>query len=168
MEKGSYTGPVISISAPCVNKAVQYIEMYIPLLVKKLQAASGPRVPFIGLLYDDPYLGVYTEGPAAAAWADGSLSAMRRVNTALEAAYTSVGVATANVPAAFSTYDTSLVSTPGGGSEPVNVEAACELTWMCYGAPFGPDDHPNNAGYSFIAETMYAAISAAGWNLQPR
>jgi lysophospholipase L1-like esterase len=44
------------------------------------------------------------------------------------------------------------------GTIPENVEDTCEETWMCYGAPFGPDDHPNDAGYALIAQAIFAAL----------
>jgi lysophospholipase L1-like esterase len=51
-----------------------------------------------------------------------------------------------------------LETVPNVGTIPLNVEEACELTWMCYSAPFGPDDHPNDAGYALIAQAIFAAL----------
>jgi hypothetical protein len=44
------------------------------------------------------------------------------------------------------------------GLVPTNVNMACQLSWFCYGTPFGPDDHPNDAGYSLIASAIQAAL----------
>ena len=46
------------------------------------------------------------------------------------------------------------------GSVPVDVAQICRLTWMCTPAPYGPDDHPNKAGYLLIARTIMAALPA--------
>ncbi len=54
--------------------------------------------------------------------------------------------------------DNTTVTLDNVGTIPLNVEMACRLSWFCYGAPFGPDDHPNNAGYSIIASTIQAAL----------
>jgi hypothetical protein len=60
----------------------------------------------------------------------------------------------ANVPAQFDTNDNDPTVVPNVGTMPTNVKDACQLTWFCYGAPFGPDDHPNDAGYSLIAQAI--------------
>ena len=58
----------------------------------------------------------------------------------------------------FQTEDNTSVDVANVGTIPLNVEKACELTWMCYPSPFGPDDHPNDAGYSFIAQAIEAEL----------
>jgi lysophospholipase L1-like esterase len=45
-----------------------------------------------------------------------------------------------------------------GRSEPKDAARACELTWMCAGHPYGPNLHPNNAGYSVIAQAIAQAL----------
>jgi lysophospholipase L1-like esterase len=44
-----------------------------------------------------------------------------------------------------------------GGATVPNLHI-CALTWMCTPPPHGPDIHPNDQGYSVIADTFAAAI----------
>jgi hypothetical protein len=83
---------------------------------------------------------------------------MTQLNTVLQAVYTAAGVASANVPGISQLDNTTLVDVPNVGSIPENVEETCALTWMCYSTPFGPDDHPNDAGYALIAQAIFAAL----------
>ena len=43
-----------------------------------------------------------------------------------------------------------------------NVAAECDYTWMCTPPPWGPDDHPNNAGYAVIATEIEEKLPR-GW-----
>jgi hypothetical protein len=63
-----------------------------------------------------------------------------------------------NGAAAFNSSDTSRITLGNVGTIPANVEAVCTYTWMCVGSPFGPDDHPNNAGYWLLARAIVAAL----------
>jgi hypothetical protein len=48
------------------------------------------------------------------------------------------------------------------GSVPENVAEECTYTWMCTPPPFGPDDHPNNAGYAIIATKIEEKLPRIG------
>jgi lysophospholipase L1-like esterase len=48
----------------------------------------------------------------------------------------------------------------GSGMVATNVANTCLMTWMCQPAPYGPNLHPNNAGYLAIANAIAAKIGA--------
>jgi lysophospholipase L1-like esterase len=150
------------VNQTCVNRAIAAVKLDTPKFVKQLKAAAGPHVIFVGLEYNDPYLSHYLRAENGPADAAATLVAMDSFNAALGAAYKAGGVLVADVPKYFNTDDTTLVTEPNVGTIPQNVESACQLTWMCYSTPFGPDDHPNDAGYITIAEAI-AAVLPKSW-----
>lgn len=150
------------VDEACVNKSIAAIQVDMPKVLSDLKAAAGPHVRFIGLEYNDPFLSRYLWGATGAAYATESLVAMDRLNAVLDQIYVTAGVSVANVPAYFDTDVTTRVAAPNGGVIPENVAVACEMTWMCYAAPFGPDDHANDAGYSLIAQAI-AAVLPKSW-----
>ncbi len=148
------------INEGCVAAAIAAVRVDLPKILAQLKAAAGPDVRIVGLEYNDPYLGYYLDGASGPAEATSTLVAMDAMNAALAKIYPAAGIAVADVPALFQTDDTTQVTVANFGSVPANVEAACQLTWFCYGAPFGPDDHPNNAGYSLIAQAIEDVLPA--------
>jgi lysophospholipase L1-like esterase len=146
------------VNESCAATAVAAISADMPKIIKELKAAAGPNVHFVGLEYNDPFLAYYLDGPSGPAVATQTLVAIDSVNAALVKAFTSEGVPVANVPGMFQTDNSARVDVANVGTIPVNVEDACELTWMCYPTPFGPDDHPNDAGYSYIAQAIEAEL----------
>jgi hypothetical protein len=86
------------------------------------------------------------------------MAAIDQLNTILAADYTSAHIPYANGALAFKSSDTSRVTLGNVGTIPENVQAICTYTWMCVGSPFGPDDHPNNAGYWLIARAIVKAL----------
>jgi len=153
---------VTSVNEPCVNEAVNAVQIDTPKIVKDLKAAAGSRVRFVGLEFENPFLAYYLLGAGGPSNATATMVAMDRMNAALRHAYSASGVAVANVPAMFQSDNSSRVSIPNVGVIPENVYEACQLTWMCYGQPFGPDDHPNDAGYALIAQAI-AAVLPKSW-----
>jgi hypothetical protein len=150
------------VNQACVNNAVATVQVDMPKIVKKLKAAAGPHVRFVGLEFEDPFLGDYLLSGAGPTNATATLVAMDRLNAALAQAFSHSGVAVANVPAIFKSDNATRVSIPNVGVIPENVYEACQLTWECYGPPFGPDDHPNDAGYALIAQAI-AAVVPKSW-----
>lgn len=133
-----------------------------PKIVKKLNAAAGPHVRFVGLEFENPFLADYLLGASGPSNATAATVAMDRMNAALRQAFIHSGVAVANAPAISQSDNSTRVSIPNVGVVPENVYKACQLTWMCYGPPFGPDDHPNDAGYALIAQAI-AAVLPTSW-----
>lgn len=146
------------VDQTCVNQAIDAARLDTPMVLKELKNAAGSNVRFVGLEYSDPFLSRYLDGPAGSADATATLIAMNRLNATLNQVYVGAGVSVANVPALFNTEDTTRVAVANVGAIPQNVAQACLLTWMCYSAPFGPDDHSNDAGYALIAQAIGAVL----------
>ncbi|MGA2123237.1 MAG: SGNH/GDSL hydrolase family protein [Acidimicrobiales bacterium] len=142
------------VNETCVDQAITAIQRDLPVILKDLKADAGAQTRFVGLEYSDPFLGYYLDGPSGPARANATLQGMDSFDTVLGRIYTNAGVPVANVPSLFEMNDADLMTLDNIGTVPVNVQEACELTWFCDGAPFGPDDHPNNAGYSLIAQAI--------------
>jgi lysophospholipase L1-like esterase len=150
------------VDEACANQAIAAVQVDMPKILRELKNAAGPNVRIVGLEYNDPFLARYINGASGAAAATAGLIDMDRLNAALDQAYVGAGVSVANVPALFDTDITTRIAAPGGGVIPENVAQACAMTWMCYLAPFGPDDHPNDAGYALIAQAI-AAVLPNSW-----
>ncbi|MCU1362932.1 MAG: hypothetical protein JWM55_760 [Acidimicrobiaceae bacterium] len=146
------------VNEACIAAGVAAIGVDMPKIIKELKAAAGSNTHFIGVDYSDPFLAFYLDGSKGPAVATQTLYAINSVNTALITAFNKAGVPVADVPGMFQTEDNTGVVVANVGTIPLNVQKACQLTWMCYRTPFGPDDHPNNAGYSFIAQAIQAKL----------
>jgi hypothetical protein len=139
------------VDETCLNRAVAVTQRDLPIILNDLKAASGVHTLFVGIEYADPFLGFYLDGANGPARANATLQGIDRFDAVLDRIYTSAGAAIANVPSAFETNDSNPMAVDNVGTLPINVHEACEYTWFCDTKPFGPDDHPNNAGYSLIA-----------------
>jgi lysophospholipase L1-like esterase len=138
----------------CAKEGIGYVQEYLPTILRKLQAAAGPNVHFVGLEYADPFLADYLIGAQGRANASETLTAFSHLNTVLGAIYHSIGIKVAAVAQAYESSNVAPSRLKGVGVVPTNVAEACSLTWQCTGTPFGPDDHPNNAGYQVIARAI--------------
>ncbi len=148
------------VNAKCVPAGLVGVVAGFPTVLKDLKAAAGPGVAIVGLTYYDPFLAFYlhpSDGPTVA---NQSLAYITQLNAILAKDYTAAGIPYANGASIFDSQDSSPVALPNVGTVPANVKAICTDTWMCVGAPFGPDDHPNNAGYWLIARGLVAALPA--------
>jgi hypothetical protein len=148
------------VNPHCVSQQLAGVSADFPTVLKELKAAAGPHVALVGFTYYDPFLAFYLNGPTGPAIANASVAAIDQLNTILKADYAQAGIPTANGAAAFNSSDTSRITLGNVGTIPANVEAICTYTWMCVGSPFGPDDHPNNAGYWLLARAIVAALPA--------
>lgn len=149
------------ISKNCVAREIAAVGVDLPKVLAQLRAAAATNVRFVGVEYSDPYLADFLNGAAGPANAAATLVAMDQLNTVLTRDFDAVGASIANVPGVFQMNNSTRVTLPNVGTIPKNVEETCELTWMCYGAPFGPDDHPNEAGYALIAQAIAAELPAS-------
>jgi lysophospholipase L1-like esterase len=155
-----------TVNEACVTSGLADVANDLPTILQKLQSAAGHNVTFVGIGMYDPFLADYLIPPESAATAQSTLVDINRLNATLKSVYTAAGMQYADVPSAFDTGDAVLESLPNVGAIPVNVEQVCQLTWMCQPAPFGPDDHPNNAGYMVIAEAI-ADVLPGAWKDEP-
>jgi hypothetical protein len=144
--------------ASCVSRGITAVRKYLPTIVSRLQRAGGPLVHFVGVGYSDPFLAYYLDGSAGRVLAQQGLVAINGLNTALQQVYNAKHVPMANVAKGFFSSSTELVTTAKYGTVPENVATICAQTWMCTPPPFGPDDHPNNAGYSTIGRAIVAKL----------
>ncbi len=150
------------VNGACVAAGVAAVAADLPKVLIDLKRAAGPDVHFVGVEYEDPYLSHFLAGPAGPANATASLVAMDNLDTVLGHVYAAAHVPVANVPGLFDMNVATRVPLDNVGLIPENVARACALTWDCYGPPFGPDDHPNGAGYATIAQAI-AAVLPARW-----
>lgn len=146
------------VSQFCVNQGVNYVKQDMPKILKILQGAAGPNVHFVGIEYADPFLGYYLDDSDGPAVATETLNAMTLMDNTLAAAYGAAGIPVANVSGAYQSDNDSPVTVANVGTIPQNVAIACQWTWMCTPPPFGPDDHPNEAGYEIIAKSIVATL----------
>lgn len=146
------------VNQTCLATGITAIQVDLPKIMRQLKAAAGPGVHFVGLEYSDPYLGYYVNGVGGPAEATATLVGMDQLDTVLGHVYTNAGAQVANVPALFQINNDAPATIDNVGTVPVNVQQACELTWFCFSTPFGPDDHPNDAGYSLIAQAIETVL----------
>jgi lysophospholipase L1-like esterase len=142
----------------CLAAGIAAVGVDLPKVIAQLKAAATSQTHFVGIEYADPYLGYYLNGPGGPAEATSTLVGMDQLDTMLGAIYTNAGIPIANVPQVFEINDNTPVTLDNIGTVPTNVEKACQLSWFCYSSPFGPDDHPDDAGYSLIASAIQAAL----------
>jgi lysophospholipase L1-like esterase len=149
------------VDETCATKGLAAVREDMPAIVRRLKAGAGANVKIVGLLYEDPFLSDYLYPGTGFNAANLSLKVIDQLNAELETVYRSDGIAMANVPGAFKTAAINEVPLDDVGTVPQNVASACTLTWMCAKPPWGPDDHPNNAGYRAIAVAIEGALPAS-------
>jgi lysophospholipase L1-like esterase len=148
----------VPVNETCLTAGVAAIQLDLPKIVSQLKAAAGPDVHFVGIEYSDPYLGFYLDGAGGPAQATATLEAMNQVDTLLGQIYAAADIDIADVPSLFQMDNNATLTLDNVGTIPVNVQEACTLTWWCSPKPFGPDDHPNEAGYSLIAQAIESVL----------
>ena len=149
------------VDETCLANGISAIQADLPKIVSQLQAAAGPDVHFVGVEYSDPYLGFYLDGAGGPAQATATLDGVNQVDALLGQIYAAAGVDVADVPSLFQMDNNAATTLDNVGTVPTNVQEACTLTWFCYSKPFGPDDHPNEAGYSVIAQAIESVLPAS-------
>lgn len=147
------------VDADCVTSALATVSSQLPQILTALRQAAPAGAHFVGVGHYDPYLGFETRGPAADAFADASVGVIDRLNAVLRDAYADAGIPMADVSGAFKMHDATPVDVAGLGDVPTSVARVCALTWMCAGAPLGPNTHPNDAGYRIESNALAAALS---------
>jgi lysophospholipase L1-like esterase len=145
-------------ASACVTQHLAVASSQLAQILDTLKAAAGPQVTFVGLNHENPFIVSNVITHAGDPYVDRTVTAMARLNSMLHAVYASRGVAVANVVHAFAGTNTQPTTLPGYGTVPTNVATVCALTWMCRSAPYGPNLHPNDAGYLTIARAIEAML----------
>jgi lysophospholipase L1-like esterase len=144
----------------CISTQIATLQRQLPFIVQSLQAVAGPRVTFVGVGHYDPYLADAISGRFGARIAMQSESVMNRLNGALLSIYLSDNIPMATVSDYFDVNSHRRVDFEGVGDVSNDVAHACELTWMCAPAPYGPNVHPNDRGYALIAAAIESQLHA--------
>jgi lysophospholipase L1-like esterase len=142
----------------CVDGAMTVLQEQLPYILQSLQGVAGAGVSFVGVGFYDPYLADAIAGRTGALFASHSVTVMDQLNGALSTIYASANIPMATVSSFFDAHDHSTVNLEGVGNVPANVANACELTWMCAPKPYGPNMHPNDAGYLKIAAAIESEL----------
>jgi GDSL-like Lipase/Acylhydrolase family len=150
----------LSVNRSCVTSAIGEVRLQVATILDGLESVAGPGVTFVGLGHDDPFLADALLGPAGENFATESATAIDHLNGALDAVYTAAGASMADVDAAFGSHDLDTVRLTDNVTVPNSVVDICNLTWMCQPAPYGPNIHPNDAGYQAIAGSIEAVLKA--------
>jgi lysophospholipase L1-like esterase len=138
------------VDQSCVDRALPRIRRALTIGLATLERAGGSNLVIVGLQHYDPYLAQSDGGDAEARFAAASRPAFDQLNSMLHALYQANGALVANEASAFDI-----------AGDRSNLPAMCGLTWMCARAPFGPNVHPNRAGYRVIADAIASALDAA-------
>jgi lysophospholipase L1-like esterase len=146
----------------CVEEKIEIINEQLPAILSQLKAVAGSDVTFVGLGHYDPYLADALNGTAGLQFANESRKVIYQLDHALRQIYGAQGIPVADVGDAFDINDTDPVTLAGIGVVPDDVAETCLLTWMCQSTPYGPNIHPNDAGYEAIANAI-AAVLPAPW-----
>ena len=142
----------------CVQQGLSQVGSQLTSILTVLKAAAGPNVTFVGISFADPYLAMAATGASGRVHARASLWAISQLDRTLATIYQSQGIAMANVAGVFHLHQTTLTTSASGARVMTNVATVCHLTWMCAAAPFGPNIHPNAAGYEAIADSIIAVL----------
>jgi lysophospholipase L1-like esterase len=143
-------------AAECVPAGVNAIQTNLPTILATLREAAGPNIPIIGMTIYNPFLANWLLGPEGQAFAVASATQlMGPVNFVLRSIFEAGGAGVADIEAAFSSNDfATQVELAPGATVPLNVARICMWTWVCAPAPYGPDNHANEAGYGAIANAF--------------
>ncbi len=143
--------------ASCAGRSVPAAAANLSTILARLrQADAHGRI--IAMNYYMPALAEWRNGMAGQLVARLGEVAAAGDNTLLATVYKTFGVRVADVSGAFHTADfSSQVTVPGLGRLPRNVAAICQWTWECAPPPRGPNQHPDQAGYSVIAQAFMLA-----------
>ena len=147
-----------SVDVTCVNQNLAVLARQLPQIISTLKAVAGPNVTFIGLNHYNPYTARALLGAKGVQFARDSTTVLRQLNDLLQQIYGSYAVPMANVVKAFSQDATLNSKSDLPRRTPASVRVACNLTWMCRTGLYGPNLHPNNAGYEAITDAIAALL----------
>jgi len=143
-------------AAACVLRGVEAIRRELPVTLRRLRAAAGPRVPVVGITYPNVLLAEVVRGNQALA--DLATVAFRDViNPAYRTLYRAAGARFVDVTEGFGAYLPFAQTTTLApyGTIPVAVARICELTYACGRLR---DIHATTAGYREVARLIARAL----------
>lgn len=140
--------------APCLQLGEAAISSNLPRILGALRAAAPRDTVLSAMTLYDTYLGAER---GAVANAQAFLDAYRQANATITADDAAAGFRTAEVAAAFDTYDTAPIDWHGS-QVPANLARTCVLTWSCSPPPINHNIHPDGHGYRVIARAFEQAI----------
>ena len=146
------------VDTTCVNQNLTLLARQLPQIISALKSAAGPNVTFIGLNHYNPYTARALLGAKGIQFAQDSTTVLRQLNDLLQQIYASYAIPMANVVRAFNSDARQGTRSNYMRSMPINVQEACNLTWMCRTGHYGPNLHPNNAGYEAITDAIAALL----------
>ena len=152
----------------CVAKGVHTLETNTPKILAALARAANPHTTLAAMnLYDPVLADELSSDPSQQGLGSLSVSLLQGINTAIAKADRAHHFRTADVAAAFDTYNTTPVPTAGTPlaatgmtTVPTDVANICRLTWMCAPPPVGPNIHANALGYTTIAGAFEKVLPA--------
>jgi lysophospholipase L1-like esterase len=144
-----------TVDETCVDRRLNLVENQMPTILSALKRAAPTDALIIGVGHDDPFVAAGGDGPSDAAFAVDTLRVIQRLDQVLRSVYAGDGIPMADVLVAFDGADAS----PQSGDRIATgvVERVCALTWMCADSPYGPNLHPDDAGYRVMAQAIAAA-----------
>jgi lysophospholipase L1-like esterase len=144
--------------AECLAKGERSITANTPKILNALAAAAPKRTTLAQMNLYDTHLGRRPQTrEAGASERRDFIDATLEANATIDADDRDAGFRTADIAAAFHSYDQTM-TTWNHLSVPVNVARACILTWACSRAPIGHNIHPNRRGYRVIARAFEGVI----------
>jgi lysophospholipase L1-like esterase len=143
------------INNTCVQDGLKAVATNMQTILGGLRAA-GSNVPIVGIVYYDPWLAFYLNGPSGQQAATASLGLVHQLNSELRAAYKQYGARIAPVQKDFDTWDMALTGLFNGQTLPQDVANICNWTHMC--DPTNPSNHTNDTGHALLATAFEARL----------
>lgn len=150
---GCATGGVINTT--CVQNGLEALATNMPTILGGLRAAGG-NVPIVGMVYYDPWLAFYRNGPNGQQAAIASLGLLHQLNSELRGAYKQYQARIAPVQKDFDTWDLALTGSFNGQTLPQDVANICNWTHMCDST--NPNIHTNDIGHAVLATAFEARL----------
>jgi lysophospholipase L1-like esterase len=149
-----------SVNEACVSRGLTSLRQQLPSALRILRTAAGSMVDIVGVGHYDPFASQPGGSRGDRSFAAASVGVIDELDATLRSIYLHFGIQMANVSTAFDTSGGTPVR--GESSGPSAGTRVCELTWMCAHRPYGPNLHPNDAGYRVIARAI-ARVLPSQW-----